>query len=175
MDHLDRDSFAIKPLTIGTLLPALRLVDRVFPIREQGRERADVFFTASLFAPGRFYLRRRGYPFVRYWVAKDQETGRIYGTVGMYTRADDPEAYWGGWMCVDPRERGKAVGHELMMSAFAEAKRRGDRKYARLYTSNDPNEARANEMYDRIGLRIYKEEYDPVTGYTRLYRQVPLK
>jgi len=175
MEQLDRSSFSIERLSWNTLRSALRLVDRVFPVREQGRERADGFFTASLFAAGKFYLRRRGYPFVQYWVAKDNTTGQVYGTVGLYTRADDPDAYWGGWMCVDPRERGKAIGHELMMGALAEAKSRGDRLYARLYTSTDPNEARANEMYDRSGLLVYKEEYDPVTGYTRLYRQVPLK
>lgn len=175
MDKLDRDSFAIEPLSLGTLHSTLRLVDYVFPIREQGSERADIFFTASLFALGRFYLRSKGYPHVQYWVARDKKTGQIYGTVGLYTKADDPEAYWGGWMCVDPRERGKAIGHELMMRAFHEAQRRGDRKYARLYTSTDPNEARAQEMYDRLGLRVYKEELDPVTGYTRLYRQMPLK
>jgi GNAT superfamily N-acetyltransferase len=175
VEKTDHDSFVIEPLSWGTLRRSLKLVDYVFPVKEQGSERADVFFTASLFGLGRFYLRTKGYPHVQYWVAKDKKTGRVYGMVGLYTRTDDPEAYWGGWMCVDPRERGMAIGHELMMSAFGEAKRRGDRKYARLYTSTDPNEARANEMYDRIGLRVYKEEFDPVTGYTRLYRQVPLK
>jgi GNAT superfamily N-acetyltransferase len=172
---LDHDSFVIEPLSFRSLLPALRLVDRVFDRREQGGEKADVFFTASLFTGGRFYLRRKGYPYVQYWVARDKATGKVYGTVGLYTRTDDPDAYWGGWMCVEPKERGKAIGHELAFKALSEAKTRGDRKYARLYTSTDPVEARAQEMYDRIGLRVYKEEFDPLTGYTRLYRQILLK
>ncbi len=172
---LDHDSFVIEPLSFRTLLPALRLVDRVFERREQGQERADVFFTASLFAGGRFYLRKKGYPSVQYWVAKDKATGQIYGTVGLYTRTDDLDAYWGGWMCVDPKERGKAIGHELAFKALSEARTNGDRKCVRLYTSTDPAESRAQEMYDRMGLRVYKEEADPLTGYTRLYRQMPLK
>ncbi len=174
-EKLDHESFVIEPLSFKTLLPALRLVDRVFERREQGRERADVFFTASLLACGKFFLRRKGYPIVQYWVAKDKATGQIYGTVGLYTRTDDPDAYWGGWMCVDPKERGKAIGHELAFRALSEARRKGDRKYVRLYTSTDPAEARAQEMYDRMGLMVYKEEVDPLTGYTRLYRQMPLK
>jgi GNAT superfamily N-acetyltransferase len=172
---LDHDSFVIEPLSFKTLLPALRLVDRVFERHGQGKERADFFFTASLFGGGKFYLRRKGYPFVQYWVVRDKATGKIYGTVGLYTRTDDPDAYWGGWMCVDPKERGKAVGHELALKALSEARRKGDRKYVRLYTSTDPAESRAQEMYDRMGLVVYREEADPLTGYTRLYRQMTLK
>lgn len=171
----DDSDVIIEPLTFKYLLPALKVVDSVFPRREQGRELADFAFTASILPLGRLITKWMGYPMVMYWIARDPRTEQIYGTVGLYARADDPEAYWGGWMCVDPRQRGRAIGKKLYESAISEAKRRGDRPYFRFYTSTDPNEARAQEMYEKSGFKVYKEEFDPVSGYTRLYRQGLLK
>ncbi len=170
-DQSNASDVIIEPLTFKYLLPALKVVDAVFPRREQGRELADFAFTASLLSLGRLITKRMGYPTVNYWIARDTKTNQIYGTVGLYTHADDPEAYWGGWMCVDPRHRGRSIGKKLYEFALTEAKRKGDRPYFRFYTSTDPNEARAQEMYDRSGFKVYKEEFDPVSGYTRLYRQ----
>jgi hypothetical protein len=45
----------------------------------------------------------------------------------------------------------------LSYRAMVEATKRGDRKYARLYTSTDPNKAAAQIMYDQMGLEIYRE------------------
>ena len=52
-DQNDMVDYVIEPLTFKYLLPALRLVDSVFPRREQGGERADLAFTASLLTLGR--------------------------------------------------------------------------------------------------------------------------
>ncbi|HOG10742.1 MAG TPA: GNAT family N-acetyltransferase [Smithella sp.] len=173
-DQNDMVDYVIEPLTFKYLLPALRLVDSVFPRREQGGERADLAFTASLLTLGRRIAKWMGYPMVRYWIVRDVATNRIYGTIGHYVRADDPDAYWGGWMCVDPRARGLGIGKKLINFVVGESVRRGDRPYHRFYTSTDPNEAKAVAMYNRACFNVYKQECDPVTGYTRLYYQVRL-
>jgi GNAT superfamily N-acetyltransferase len=168
------ESFYIEPLSWKNLQSALNLLNRVFPRESQGGERPFVFFTATLCSAGRLLLKWKGYPFVSYWVARDSENSAVVGTVGIYTKADDDEAYWGGWMCVDPKARGKSLGMALSYRAMVEATKRGDRKYARLYTSTDPNEAAAQLMYDQMGLKVYREEDEPATGYKRLYRQIEL-
>jgi GNAT superfamily N-acetyltransferase len=166
--------FSIDPLSWQSLISALNLLNRVFPREAQGGERPVVFFTASLCSVGRLLLRWRGYPFVRYWVARDNETAAVIGTVGLYTKVGDGEAYWGGWMCVDPEARGKSLGMMLAYRALVEATIMGDRKYVRLYTSTDPNEAAAQIMYDQMGLQVYRVEDEPGTDYKRLYRQMEL-
>ncbi|MDZ4165034.1 MAG: GNAT family N-acetyltransferase [Smithellaceae bacterium] len=168
------EPFYIELLSWRNLRSALNLLNRVFPREAQAGERPVVFFTASLCSVGRFLLKWKGYPFVRYWVARDNETGAVIGTVGLYTKADDDEAYWGGWMCVDPEARGKSLGMMLAYRALVEAIKMGDRKYVRLYTSTDPNEAAAQIMYDQMGLQVYRVEDESGTGYKRLYRQIEL-
>ena len=170
----DNPAFSIAPLSLGNLLSALELVNRVFPRSAQGRERADLFFTASLLPPGRWLIRLIGYPVVLYWVAVEPEGGKVIGTVGLYAMSSDPEAYWGGWMCVDPKDRSRGIGFALMRHAIVQIQRRNDRKFVRLYTSTDPNEAKAQLLYDSVGLTVYKTEDDPKTGFQRLYRQCEL-
>ena len=87
-DQNDMVDYVIEPLTFKYLLPALRLVDSVFPRREQGGERADLAFTASLLTLGRRVAKWMGYPMVRYWIVRDVATNRIYGTIGHYVRAE---------------------------------------------------------------------------------------
>ena len=166
--------FSIAPLSFGNLRSALKLVNRVFTPTAQGRERADFYFTDSILPPGRWLARMIGYPVVLYWVAVDLESRKVIGTVGIYAMSSDPEAYWGGWMCVDPKDRSRGIGFALMRHAIVEAGRRNDRKYVRLYTSTDPNEAKAQVLYDSVGLAVYKTEDDPKTGFQRLYRQCEL-
>lgn len=170
-DQSNASGVIIEPLTFKYLIRTLKVVDSVFPRLKQGRELADLAFTASLLPLGRLITKWMGYPIVMYWIARDRKTNEIYGTVGLYAYADDPQAYWVGWMCVDPHQRGRGIGKKLYGFVFNEARCRGDRPYLRLYTSNSPNEARAQEMYDKSGLTVYKEEFDPVSGYTRFYRQ----
>lgn len=167
--------YIIEPLSFKYLLPALKLVDSVFPRREQGAELADLAFTASLLPPGRLIAKWIGYPMIRYWIVRDVKTNQIYGTIGHYVRADEPDAYWGGWMCVNPRARGLGIGKKLINFVVSESVRRGDKPYHRFYTSTDPNEAKAVMMYNRTCFKVYKEEFDPVTGYTRLYYQARLE
>ena len=78
----------------------------------------------------------------RYWVALN-ENGDIIGTTGLYSEKDDfHEAIWLSWFCVDPDVRGQGIGKQLIEFSIEMARSYG-KKYLRLYTSDDPNEAAA--------------------------------
>ena len=71
------------------------------------------------------------------------ETNTVLGTTGLYRYTKDArEAVWVAWFCVDPRARGRGIGQALIEHTVMLARNAGfDR--IRLYTSTDPNEARA--------------------------------
>jgi len=164
----------IEPLSLKYLFPALKLVNSVFPRKEQGWERADISFPVSILPLGQRLTRLAGYPMLKYWIARNTRTGQVYGTHGCYTRADDPDAYWGGWLCVDPRHRGQIIGKKLYVHVVEYYRSHGDRPYWRLYTSTDPKEARARAIYESYGFKVFREKFNPVTGYTILYYQILL-
>jgi GNAT superfamily N-acetyltransferase len=93
----------------------------------------------------------------KYWIALDSN-GNVVGTTGFYAlKYDENEAYWLGWYCVDKNLRGMGVGRKLLKFIINEAKKNG-KKWLRLYTSKDPNEKRANEIYDKVGFKPIKSK-----------------
>jgi GNAT superfamily N-acetyltransferase len=94
---------------------------------------------------------------VRYWVALS-EKDKVVGIIGLYTlKYDEKEAYWLAWYCVDPKSGGKGIGRALLDFVITKAKKDG-KKWFRLYTSDEPNEKRANEMYDKLGFKPIKSK-----------------
>jgi len=84
------------------------------------------------------------------WVAKDKND-EICGTTGLYTCCkDEEEAIWLSWFCVAPNKRGQGIGKRLIEFSIEKAKEH-NKKYFRLYTSNDPNEATAQILYEKYG------------------------
>jgi len=75
------------------------------------------------------------------------------GVVGLYTLSyDEKEAYWLGWYCVNNNARGKGVGKALLGFAIRKVNKDG-KKYLRPYTFNEPNERKANRIYDKLGFK----------------------
>ena len=104
---------------------------------------------------------------LRYWVAVS-EAGVVCGIVGLYTTPDtEHDCDWLSWFCVDPGQRGQGIGGILIEFAIEQAKARG-KKMLCLYTSNDPNEAAAQVLYEKYGLKIVKEKRH--MSYTTYYR-----
>ncbi|MCL2377486.1 MAG: GNAT family N-acetyltransferase [Defluviitaleaceae bacterium] len=118
-------------------------------------------------------LKLYGYMAVfRYWVALN-ENDEICGTTGLYAEKDDfHEALWLSWFCVNPNMRGQGIGKQLLEFSIDTA-REYKKKYLRLYTSDDPNEAAAQFLYEKYGFRIVRTEKK--RGYTLLYRELALK
>ena len=104
----------------------------------------------------------------RYWVALNQE-GKICGTTGLYSEKEDfHEAIWLSWFCVDPAARGQGIGKELIEFSIDKARGYG-KKYLRLYTSDDPNEAAAQFLYEKYGFKVVGT--DKKRTHTLIYRE----
>jgi len=94
---------------------------------------------------------------LEYFLALDNKEN-ILGTSGLYSqKSDEKDSYWLGWYCVDEKYRGKGVGKLLLEIAMSEAKNRGKR-FLKLYTSTDPNEAKAQIIYEKNGFFITNQE-----------------
>jgi len=92
--------------------------------------------------------------FLELWGAVDQQTGRLVGTTGLYAYTRDAaETVWLAWFCVDPEMRRRGIGSRLLDFTIQEARRTG-RQYLRLYTSDRPNEAAAQLLYESRGLEV---------------------
>ena len=149
-----------------------KLVARVFPWRSLD-ERMSHWASRRQHNPiVRLLMRLYGVSsFVSVWAAVN-ETGDICGTTGFYTcPQDEAEAIWLSWFCVDPTQRGQGIGGKLMEFSIAEAKRQG-KQFLRLYTSDDPNEAAAQELYEKYGLTVVGEEKERT--HTTIYRELRL-
>lgn len=106
-----------------------------------------------------------------FWVAID-EYENVYGTTGIYTYLnDDNEAIWLAWFCVDPDQRGQGIGKQLIEHSIIMAKIY-NKRYFRLYTSSDPNEAAAQNLYDKYGFLVKKREKK--LFYEKIYRELVL-
>lgn len=93
---------------------------------------------------------------LKYWVALMDK--KVVGVIGYYTlEYDEKDAYWLGWYCVDPEFRGGGIGKRLLEFIIKKTKEDG-RTWLRLYTSNEQNEKRANQIYDKLGFKSIADE-----------------
>lgn len=168
----------LEPLSDRTLEQAIVLANRVFPV--QGNEPADLAFRISLdrqrYASQLEQMGTGDYKLgdlLQYWVAVEGD--RVVGVTGIYTyRADEAEAVWVGWTCVDPDLRGQKIGRMLMDYVLEEGRKTG-KPFFRLYTSTHPSEAVANLMYDQMGMVTIKRMPHPtVEGVELLFKELKL-
>ena len=99
--------------------------------------------------------------------------GDVCGTTGLYMyKKDEKEAVWLCWFCVDPEHRGQGIGRDLLEFSIEKAKESG-KVFLRLYTSDHPSEAAAQELYEKYGLVVVKKKKRGSDTY--LYRELKLK
>jgi GNAT superfamily N-acetyltransferase len=166
----------IEPLSYETLDEAINLVNKVFPYQSIS-ENASSAFRLSL--EQNSIIAKRGFSIIgiteaRYWVAVDEQSRKVIGTTGLYCyEKDKNEAYWLGWTCVEPEARGQGIGGKLVDFAIEKARAEG-KKFLRLYTSNHANQAIAQILYEKRGLRIIGESEISETQFKMLYRELEL-
>lgn len=164
----------IEPLSHETLDEAINLINRVFPYQtliERFSLRASLFKDYWFYKIG-FWLARVTQ--LNYWVAIEERSKQVIGTTGLYCYSkDEAEAYWLAWLCVDPACRGQGIGKKLLDFSVDKAKAAGKR-FLRLYTSTDPNEAAAQILYEKYGFRITGEEKIWGDIHKRIYRELQL-
>ncbi|MFB2838215.1 GNAT family N-acetyltransferase [Floridanema evergladense] len=168
----------IKPLSYQTLEEAIALVDKIFPYQKDSMyENARIAFSASLEKNNplsKSLLEQMQIMEANYWVSIDENLGKVIGTTGLYTYAEDEaEAYWLGYTCVDPDFRGQRIGAKLVDFAIEKAREAG-KKFLRLYTSTFPDQAVAQILYEKRGLRIIGEEQIEGSKFKKIYRELKL-
>ena len=155
------------------LIPEARaLVARVFPGQTIMERMSFDFFARRSNPIVKSLARLFGISeFLNFWVAQNEQD-RIIGTTGLYTYVrDEKEAVWLAWFCVDPGERGKGIGRELIEFSINKARGLG-KQFFRLYTSDVPNEADAQILYEKYGFKVTERKKKPF--YTLLYRELKL-
>jgi GNAT superfamily N-acetyltransferase len=165
----------IQALSRSTLSSAIELANLVFPYQKL-LERADLAFRLSLTSGWipKLILRLMSVAEARYWVALNED-GDVIGVTGLYKYLKDrDDSLWLGWTCVSPIARGNGIGGQLVDFAIAKARSEG-KKFLKLYTSNHPNEAAAQYLYERRGLQVVSERALQGSNFKRIYRELDLK
>ncbi|MBF0367616.1 MAG: GNAT family N-acetyltransferase, partial [Oligoflexia bacterium] len=79
---------------------------------------------------------------------------KVVGTSGLYNlKNEEVTTCWLGWFCIDPTIRGHGLGRKLLIETINIAKQQGCLKL-KLYTSELPQEAKAQILYEKLGLKI---------------------
>ena len=103
------------------------------------------------------------------WVLLKDDTNEVIGLTGLYRRKGDPsDLVWLSWYCIRSDERGRGGGRKLLEWTINEVRDRGY-KIFRVYTSDDPTEAIAQELYEQLGFKIVGEKVGE--NYKTLYRE----
>ncbi|MCD4847410.1 MAG: GNAT family N-acetyltransferase [Candidatus Aegiribacteria sp.] len=149
-----------------------KLVSKVFPFRSLSERLTFWAFKNQNNGLVKILIKLFGVSSLsNFWVAIDEDNN-VVGTTGIYTYIkDENEAIWLAWFCVDPEQRGKGIGKKLIEYSINMA-REYKKKYFRLYTSSDPNEAAAQNLYDKYGFKVIKR--GKKLFYTRIYRELEL-
>lgn len=148
---------------------AFKLATSVFPNQEK---EIEIPYRGSLDPSSSYWNERR---LVQYYIVKDVGTNKIVAVTGLYNRNDYPEdEAWLGWFCVDPSARGRGLGRKVLSWTMNKAKEMGYKRF-KLYTSTDPNEVAAQNLYESVGLKIFKREpSEDWPDEEILYREVNL-
>lgn len=175
IENVSRDEvlsgYPIEPLSQERMQEAVNLTHSVFPEDALSEDRSPALAFAASLEPEKLkdYSNKFGLGSLEYFVLMDKKADKVVGVTGLYTQKEDPkETVWLGWFCMDPSYRGKGLGEATLRWAVREAEKRGY-KTIRLWTTTDPNEAVAQNLYEKLGFKIFAEEEKP--GYKILYRE----
>ena len=152
----------IIPLSKEYLDEAIALCNKVFPDDIKTENPPELGFKESLFkeeykwAWDKYYIAR-----VEYYLLIS-EAGEVVGTTGVYQNTIEPESAWVGWFCIDPKERGRGHGSDLLSFTVKKAQEY-NYQYLKLYT--DPEESpEAQNLYKKFEFLFEKTDLDPSTG-----------
>jgi GNAT superfamily N-acetyltransferase len=160
------------PLSQENIEGAIALVRFVFPKDSEGQDSPEEAYKASLNKEGhQDFITRHNIKTLNYFVVKNAPAEKIIGVTGWYTEnTNEKDVVWLGWYCLDPKERGKGLGREILEWTMNEVKMRGYTTM-KLYTSEDPNEATAQILYEKLGFKITKEETREGETFKVLFRE----
>jgi GNAT superfamily N-acetyltransferase len=148
----------IIPLSKKYLEETVKMVNDVFPYEtntEWNPERSFLTYINYVEQPESFakqWVRK-----IHYWIVLSN-TNEVIGVTGLYKTSEDPkDLVWVGWFCVRPNQREKGLGRKLLEWTVEQARIEGYKRL-KLYTSTHPNEARAQNLYEKLGFVMIVEE-----------------
>lgn len=156
-------------LSATTLNAAIAVANKAFPHDRYNLECPEIEYRAAL-EPKRYRteLRQLGLDAQQHWIVRSSDD--IVGITGLqHKTGEHPSDRWLGWFCVEENARGYGVGKYVLNWTMNVARNMGCRTL-RLWTTDTPNEAHAQVLYDRFGFLVYRvEPYQD--GYVRIYRE----
>lgn len=148
----------IIPLSEKYLDDAILLCNKVFPDDKETENPPELGFRASLHREQyKEYWEKYGCTRIEYFLLLN-ENDDVVGTTGLYEKAD-PTTAWLGWFCVDPNQRGKGAGSELLEYSIERARMFGY-KYLVLYTNPEESQE-AQRLYNKFGFLFEKTGANP--------------
>ena len=157
---MQNNTVVIEPLSEKTLKGALKVLDTVFGYHKKDKEMYTNAFAGSL-NMNKYKLlngRKEKPTYLQYYVAIDKKSKKVVGTTGLYAHSElGPGKMGTGWFCVDPNFRGKGIG-KLLLDFTIEKARERKAPILFLWTTADPSEKVAHEMYEGRGFKIVKKE-----------------
>jgi len=96
------------------------------------------------------FLRDRRLASIRFWTSL--QTGQVAGLAGLYNYAAQPDETWLAWYGLQANARGRGKGAELLDWVIAEA-RVEQKRTLRLWTTDEPEYAKATALYQTRGFR----------------------
>ena len=160
----------IVELDESTLVKTEKLVSKVFPAMDIPEKLSFWAYKHRENRIVKILMKLCGVSSLLKFFAAIDENGEVRGTTGFYSYTkDDKEAIWLAWFCVDPEARGKGIGKQLIEYSIDEG-RKYNKKYFRLYTSTDKNEAAAQHLYEKYGFKIKTQK--KTLFYTKIIREL---
>ena len=157
----------------GVLLEqAEALAKRVFPNQDFGEHTCFWAYARQDDPAVRDAQRQFGVEEFLHFSVAVTEFEEVVGVCGLYTTPDTQhDSVWLNWLCVDPNYRKQGIRRMLLETAIKQAKATG-KKFLCLFTSDDPNEAAAQKLYEKYGLKIVRKEKD--STHMTFYRTLRL-
>ena len=151
---------------------ASELVFKIFPSMSMVERLSFWAYKHREKCPVKMLMRLSGiFSLIKYCAAVN-ENGDVCGTTGLYQYTKDRnDAVWLAWFCVHPDQRGRGTGKQLIEYSINEA-RKLKKKYFRLYTSTDPNEAAAQILYEKYG--FMEKSRKKTLSHTKIFRELEL-
>jgi len=143
----------IVPATNDLMDQAETLVRSVFPWMSPTERLSFIVLRRPQSLISRILMKLAGIKGIVAFEVYVDEQNRVLGTTGLYRHKKDAhEAVWLAWFCVHPNARRQGIGKALIEHTEMLARRTGASR-VRLYTSTEPNEAPAQRLYEKNGLR----------------------
>jgi GNAT superfamily N-acetyltransferase len=144
------DTIHILPLSAVWKKQTRLLLDSIFAV-------GDSTLYTTLSDPAYIALYEPSPTYLQYYIAIDTKSNQVVGTSGLYAYAeeDSMNVLSLGWFCVRPSFRGQGIATALLAHALVQAASMG-REKVRLWTTDEPQNAHALDMFSRSGFVVTK-------------------